>query len=62
MEIVKKIYQNEYGFKNFIEPGRFLLANGKGASIPRMGIYINNFIDTADTMATFLGIEVEERK
>jgi len=59
---LKKIYQNEYGFNKFIEPGRFLLANEKKANIPRMGVYINNFTDTADTMAKFLGIEVEERK
>lgn len=51
-----KVYQDTYGMRNFVEPGTFLLAREKGAQIPRMGAYINNFKDTANMMGKFLGV------
>lgn len=51
-----KVYQDVYGFKRFVEPGVFLLARERGADIPRMGDYINNFKNAAHKMEDFFGI------
>ncbi len=56
---LKKIY-TRYGYKTFRKPGEFLLARDKKANMPRMGVYINNLIDTADIMAEFLNIPIEK--
>ncbi|MBM4433063.1 MAG: hypothetical protein FJ025_03600 [Chloroflexi bacterium] len=55
---LEKIYKNKYNLAKFREPGDFLLAKDREESLPRMALYINNFIDTADIMAKFLGITV----
>jgi hypothetical protein len=54
-----KMYKKQYGLRRFVMPGTFLLARDKEKKLPRMGVYINNFIDTADLMAKFLGIEID---
>jgi hypothetical protein len=54
-----KIYKEQYGLRRFIMPGQFLLTRDKKSDFPRMAIYINNFTDTADLMAKFLGIEIK---
>lgn len=54
-----RIYKEQYGLRRFVMPGIFLLAKDEGENLPRMGVYINNFIDTADLMAEFLGIEID---
>lgn len=55
-----KLYKNKYNLRKFIEPGQFLLARGKPNELPRMGIYINNFIECADVMGKSLGVNIEE--
>jgi len=52
------IYRNRHGLKSFREPGDFLLAKDKVHGIPRMAVYINNFIDTADIMGKFCNIDI----
>ncbi len=54
-----RMYKKQYGLRRFVMPGTFLLARDKGENLPRMGVYINDFIDTADLMAKFLGIEID---
>jgi hypothetical protein len=50
------MYQNVYKMNKFVEPGVFLLAKDKKESLPRMGVYINNFKFTANAMVKFLGV------
>jgi hypothetical protein len=50
------VYKSRYNLKTFVEPGVFLLADDKGQKIPRMGVYINNFLHTANAMGKFLGV------
>lgn len=54
-----KVYKRQYGLRRFVEPGAFLLARDKKENLSRMGVYINNFTDTANLMAKFLGIEID---
>ena len=55
---MEKMYRNSYGLRTFRRPGHFLLARDKRQQIPRIEVYINNFIETADIMAKSLGITV----
>jgi len=50
------VYKDGYGMKRFVEPGVFLLAKDREEEMPRMGVYINNFKNTANAMGKFLGI------
>ena len=52
-----KLYQDRYGLKTFVEPGRFLLAKDPNEKIPRIGIYINNFKKAANIMGQSLGLD-----
>lgn len=54
-----RVYKDVYGITRFVEPGVFLLRQEKGAQIPRMGTYINNFKAAAHKMEDFLGIKWE---
>ena len=55
-----KLYKDKYNLHRFIEPGQFLLAKRSQNELPRMGEYINNFVECVDKMAEFLGINIEE--
>jgi len=50
------VYKSRYNLKTFVEPGVFLLADDKRQKIPRIGVYINNFKNTANAMGRFLGV------
>ena len=50
------LYESKYHLRHFIEPGTFLLARDKTDEIPRLGVYINNFKEAANTMGKFLGV------
>jgi len=54
-----RVYKDVYGITRFVQPGVFLLGQEKGAQMPRMGIYINNFEAAAHKMEDFLGIKWE---
>lgn len=52
-----KIYQDTYHLKRFKQPGRFLLSPmRKGSEEIQFGEFIQVFINTANTMALYLGI------
>jgi len=55
---LQDIYRNKYNLKTFRRPGDFLLAEDKDQKLPRMGVYINNFIATADIMAKFCNVAI----
>lgn len=55
---LEKIYRNRHGLKTFREPGDFLLALDKRQKLPRMALYIINFLGTADIMARFLNVRL----
>ena len=57
---LEKVYIH-YGYKTFRRPGEFLLTQDNKEKIPRMGVFINNFQDTADLMAKFLNIPIQKR-
>lgn len=56
---LKKIYTNKYGLQTFRRPGDFLLTEDRVKKLPRMAVYINNFLETAVTMAKFLGTDLD---
>ena len=51
-----KVYKTNYTLRVFVRPGRFLLASEEKEDVPRMGTYINNFIEAAIAMRKFLGV------
>lgn len=53
---LEKIYKNRYSLKTFREPGEFLLARDKRQKMPRMWVYIVNFVDTVQVMEKFLNL------
>lgn len=55
---LEKIYRDRYSSGVFREPGEFLLAKDKRKKLPRMAVYIDNFVDTAELMGKFLGIDL----
>lgn len=55
---LEKIYRDRYSLRSFREPGEFLLAKDREERLPRMGVYIDNFIDTAEIMEKFLGVDL----
>ena len=54
---LEKKYKNRYGLKSFRVPGEFLLAKDRRKKIPRMSVYINNFVSTVDIMVKFLKVD-----
>jgi len=55
---LEKIYRDRHGLRTFREPGDFLLAEDRRQRLPRMGAYINNFIETADIMGKFCNVDI----
>lgn len=55
---LEKIYKNRHSLTSFRVPGEFLLAKDRRKKMPRMGVYINNFIETVDVMAKFLNVDL----
>ncbi len=53
---LQHLYKSKYHLGHFIEPGTFLLARDKERKMPRLGVYINNFKEAANTMGRFLGM------
>lgn len=54
---LERVY-NRYDLRVFEELGVFLLAEGKERKLPRMEVYIINFLGTADIMARFLNVRL----
>ena len=54
---LERVY-NRYDLRVFEEPGDFLLALDKRQKLPRMALYIINFLGTADIMARFLNVRL----
>ena len=55
---LQKRYKDRYSLQSFREPGHFLLAKDRKRKIPRMQVYIDNFMDTAGIMVKFLRIDM----
>jgi len=56
---LEKMYQKRYRLKYFKTPGVLLLAEDRKQRVPRMAVYIFNFMDTANIMAKFLGVDLD---
>jgi hypothetical protein len=53
---LNNVYKNNYGLRNFVAPGSFLLAQDNEEHIARIGMYINNFKNASHHMGRSLGI------
>lgn len=56
---LRRMYLKKYGLQYFETPGVFLLAEDRKERVPRIELYILNFMDTAEIMAKFLGVDLD---